>query len=82
MEVRAEVTGIAAAPDPAADPQSLDLQAALMGLDADDRALLAMRYVAGFDSNELSAATGLSPSGTRNRLERLLARLREELGDG
>ncbi len=57
----------------------LDLRAAMQRLDPDDRALLAMRYVAGFNATELSAALGISPSGTRNRLERLLARLREEL---
>ena len=57
----------------------MDLDAALMRLDPDDRALLAMRYVAGFDATELSIAIGLSPSGTRSRLERLLARLRGEL---
>ena len=56
-----------------------DLERALERLDPDERALLAMRYVAGFDSNELAAAIGLSPSGTRTRLERLLARLRKEL---
>ena len=38
---------------------------AMSRLDPDDRALLAMRYVAGFDSNELATATGISPSGTR-----------------
>ena len=38
-------------------------------LDPDDRALLAMRYVVGFDSNELAIATGMSPSGIRQRLE-------------
>ena len=51
-------------------------------LEPDDRALLAMRYVAGFDATELAAATGISPSGTRSRLERLLRRLREDLDDG
>jgi RNA polymerase sigma factor (sigma-70 family) len=65
--------------DPATGIDSLDLDAALMRLDPDDRALLAMRYVAGFDATELSIAIGLSPSGTRSRLERLIARLREEL---
>jgi RNA polymerase sigma-70 factor (ECF subfamily) len=68
--------------DPATGIAALDLHAAMARLDPDDRALLAMRYVAGFDSNELSAATGISPSGTRSRLERLLKRLREDLGDG
>ena len=65
--------------DPATGIDALDLRAALARLDPDDRALLAMRYVAGFDSTELAHATGLTPSGTRNRLERLTARLRQEL---
>ena len=37
----------------------VDLRAALLRLDPDDRALLAMRYVAGFDSTELATATGI-----------------------
>ncbi len=65
--------------DPATGIDAMDLYAAMARLDPDDRALLAMRYVAGFDASELSAAVGLSPSGTRTRLERLLKRLREEL---
>ena len=60
----------------------IDLRDAMAGLDPDDRALLALRYVAGFDSNELAVAIGISPSGTRNRLERLLKRLQEELDHG
>jgi len=67
--------------DPATGVAILDLRAALDRLDPDDRALLAMRYVAGFDSNELSAATGISPSGVRSRIERIRTRLRQELGD-
>ena len=59
----------------------LDLVNALNRLSADDRALLALRYVAGFDSFELARATGRSASGTRARLGRLLARLRTELSD-
>ena len=51
-------------------------------LDPEDRALLAMRYAVGFDATELSLPIGLSPSGTRTRLERLLTRLRQELSDG
>ena len=67
--------------DPASHVSSVDLRAAMARLGPDDRSLLAMRYVAGFDSNELSAATGISPSGTRSRIERLLKRLREDLAD-
>jgi RNA polymerase sigma factor (sigma-70 family) len=59
----------------------IDLVNALANLDPDDRALLALRYVAGFDSNELARATGLTPSGTRARLARLLDRMRRELRD-
>lgn len=59
----------------------IDLANALASLTPDDRALLALRYVAGFDSNELARATGLSPSGTRAKLARLLDRMRRELGD-
>jgi RNA polymerase sigma-70 factor, ECF subfamily len=57
----------------------LDLRNALARLSADDRALLALRYVAGLDSTELAHFSGLSPSGTRARLARLLAGLRKEL---
>ena len=65
--------------DPASTVGSIDLRAALERLGPDDRALLAMRYVAGFNATELAVALGISPSGTRTRLERLLARLRREL---
>ena len=59
----------------------IDLANALARLDPEDRALLALRYVAGFDSNELARATGITASGTRARLGRLLERMRRELGD-
>ena len=67
--------------DPAAGISALDLRNALARLNDDDRALLALRYVAGFDSNELAAALGMSASGTRNRLSRLVQRLQKELAD-
>jgi RNA polymerase sigma-70 factor (ECF subfamily) len=85
---RAEIesgAGAAAEPggvDPATGVAAVDLRAALSRLDPDDAALLAMRYVAGFDSNELGVATGKSPAATRQRLKRLLDRLREDLSDG
>jgi RNA polymerase sigma factor (sigma-70 family) len=68
--------------DPADAIPSVDLLAAVRRLDPQDRSLLALRYVAGFDSSELGRALGLSPSGVRSRLERLTARLRMELDDG
>jgi RNA polymerase sigma-70 factor (ECF subfamily) len=65
--------------DPADSIGSVDLRAAVRRLDAEDRTLLALRYVAGFDSSELGRAMAMSPSGVRSRLERLTARLRREL---
>ena len=82
VEVAADAAGTPGGFDPATGIALVDLQNALSRLDPDDAALLAMRYVAGFDSNELAVATGISPSGTRSRLERLLKRLREDLSDG
>jgi RNA polymerase sigma factor (sigma-70 family) len=73
--------GADAGDDPALRATDIDLMNALARLDPDDRALLALRYVAGFDSTELARATGRSPSGTRARLARLLDRLRTELRD-
>ena len=82
LVVPVDASGEPGGVDPASGVAAVDLRAALSRLDPDDAALLAMRYVAGFDSNELSAATGISPSGTRSRIERLLKRLREDLSDG
>jgi len=59
----------------------VDLVQALNRLQADDRELLALRYVAGLDAEELGRLTGRSPSGVRGRLSRLTARLREDLTD-
>jgi RNA polymerase sigma-70 factor (ECF subfamily) len=69
------------APDPAHAVGGLELARALAMLPAEDRALLALRYVAGLNSFELGRALGMSASGLRRRLARLLARLRTELGD-
>jgi len=82
FEVVAEASGESGGIDPATGVVVIDLDAAMSRLDPEDRALLAMRYVAGFDSNELAQVTGISPSGTRSRIERLLKRLREDLRDG
>src|SRR5262245_37480564 len=67
--------------DPASGIARIDLVRALGRLSPEDRALLALRYVAGFDARELESVSGLSPSATRTRLSRLTARLREELGN-
>lgn len=59
----------------------LDLRSALGQLTPDERAMLAMRHLAGFDSAEIGAALGISPEAVRARLSRLVARLRVELSD-
>ncbi len=67
--------------DPATGVSGIDLRSAMSRLEAADRELIAMRYVAGLDSNELAIATGLKPGTVRQRLRRLLDRLREDLDD-
>jgi RNA polymerase sigma-70 factor, ECF subfamily len=67
--------------DPADAIRAVDLRAALGRLDLEDRTLLSLRYVAGFDSAELGQAMRMSSSGVRSRLERLIARLRRDLDD-
>lgn len=79
VEIVADGTERPGGLDPATGIASVDLRAALERLGPDDRALLAMRYVAGFNATELADAIGLSPPGTRARFQRLLARLRKEL---
>jgi RNA polymerase sigma-70 factor, ECF subfamily len=61
--------------------EQLDLGMALRRLGPDDRALLAMRYLAGLTADEIGTATGMTGSGVRTRLSRLIARLREDLDD-
>ena len=82
LEISVGVDPAATTPDPASRAGDIDLRNALARLKPEDRALIALRYVAGFDSTELARALGMSPSGTRARMSRLLGRLRSELGDG
>src|SRR5690349_16114389 len=49
--------------DPASSVEVLDLARQIRVLDADDRMLLALRFVAGLDSNEIAAQLGMSASG-------------------
>lgn len=57
----------------------LDLRRVLQSLSADDRALLALRYVAGLDSTEIARHLHMSASGVRSRLARTLERIRGDL---
>ena len=66
--------------DPADRIATMDLARALRSLSPDDRTLLALRFVAGLDSSEISTQLGISASGVRSRLARLIERLRMELG--
>jgi RNA polymerase sigma factor (sigma-70 family) len=68
-------------PDPADEIDRLDLLNTLRGLKPEDRRLLAMRYVGGLEPTEISPLVGMSPSGVRGHLSRLLDRLRKELRD-
>jgi RNA polymerase sigma-70 factor (ECF subfamily) len=77
IDDRSAAVGAAAPTDAAL----LDLRNALARLDASERSLLALRYLLGFDATELGRATGMSPSGTRARLARIIDRLRWELRD-
>ena len=59
----------------------IDLADALGRLDPKDRAIVGMRFVGGFESAEIGRAMGMTASGVRVRLHRLLERLRKDLGD-
>jgi RNA polymerase sigma factor (sigma-70 family) len=81
-EIELEIIADAsAASDPSHGINHVDLANALGHLKPEDRALVALRYAADLDSFELASVMGLSPSGVRTRLSRLLDRLRKELGD-
>jgi RNA polymerase sigma-70 factor (ECF subfamily) len=82
VESTTAASGLTHGGDPAAGIDLIDLWAAVRRMEPDDRALLAMRYGVGFDSNELAVATGKTPAAIRQRLKRLVDRLREDLSDG
>jgi RNA polymerase sigma-70 factor (ECF subfamily) len=66
--------------DPSERIATLDLARVLRGLSVADRLLLALRFAAGLDSTEIAAQLGISASGARSRLARLIERLRKDLG--
>jgi RNA polymerase sigma-70 factor (ECF subfamily) len=65
--------------DAYSSPVSLDMANVLARLKPEERTLIALRYAAGLDSAEIGAVLGMSASGVRSRLDRLLDRLRAEL---
>ena len=87
-ERRHPVVELSVAGDPAGSDgptdgiDQIDLGNALGRLSLDDRALVALRYVADLDSCEIGLVTGRSASGVRTRLARVLDRLRKDLDHG
>lgn len=81
VEAAARPTSEAGSGDPAYAITRLDLINALEQLKQEDRALLALHYVAGLDSREIGSLRGMSPSGVRGRISRLLGQLRRKLDD-
>lgn len=69
------------ADDPAKTVSRVDLVNALRRLSHDERLLISLHYAAGLDSHEIAPLLGISPSGVRERLRRLMGRLRKELDD-
>jgi RNA polymerase sigma-70 factor (ECF subfamily) len=68
--------------EPSAMPDAaafVDLEAALGRLSADDRTLLALKYIGGYTSAEIGPLVGSAPATVRVRLSRLHHRLRKEL---
>jgi DNA-directed RNA polymerase specialized sigma24 family protein len=59
----------------------MDLKRAVRRLSLEDQGLLAMRFVGGLDSDAIGKQSGMSASGVRSRIARLLDRLRKELDD-
>jgi RNA polymerase sigma factor (sigma-70 family) len=66
--------------DPAERVALIDLANALARLDAADRVVVGLS-AAGLSSSEIGQAIGMTPSGVRARLGRVMARLREDLSD-
>jgi RNA polymerase sigma-70 factor (ECF subfamily) len=67
--------------DPQAEISNIDLSNALRHLSPDERSLIALRYGAELDSNEIAPLLHISPSGVRQRLMRTMEHLRKELRD-
>ena len=83
---RARLAGAHAPIEPPASPQAtsaevIDLRNALARLNHSDRELLALKYLFGMDSPEISIHLGASAANVRTRLHRIITRLRKELRD-
>jgi RNA polymerase sigma factor (sigma-70 family) len=80
---RKRLASLADAPEPAMEDELADpvrratVRAALAGLDARDRELVALKYFAGLDNAEIAGVLGISASNAGTRLHRAIDRLRE-----
>lgn len=77
-----EGIGSPAGDSPSDEIGRVDLANALRSLKPEDRSLLAMRFLLGLRADEIAAARGMTASGVRGHLSRVIDRLRKELGDG
>ncbi|HEX3269650.1 MAG TPA: RNA polymerase sigma factor [Ktedonobacterales bacterium] len=82
-ETEADIPAALFSDDPGASDHAaaLDLRHAISQLDAELRAVVALRYFAGLDATEIGAALTIPPATVRTRLRRALRRLRDCLGD-
>ena len=78
VDISEDVVGADAA-DADRTIELVDLQRVLRSLRPEERSLLAMRYAAGLESADMARQLGMSASGVRSRLARLLDRLRHDL---
>jgi RNA polymerase sigma-70 factor (ECF subfamily) len=78
VDALAHGTAMPAAADPADRVALIDLGTALDHLDLADRIVVGLS-AAGLSSSEIGQVIGMTPSGVRTRLGRLLTRLREDL---
>ena len=67
--------------DPAGRIEVMDLERAVHRLSPSDQSLLAMRFASGLNSAQIGQQSGLTASGVRSRIARLLERLRSDLDD-
>ena len=70
-------SGVDIAIEGAEPEQRLAVRAALAGLDARERELVALKFVAGLSNAEIAEVLGTTPTNAGTRLHRVVAKLRE-----
>jgi RNA polymerase sigma-70 factor (ECF subfamily) len=82
-------TALELAPEPAT-AESIDAAAAdrllvasaMRGLQSRDRELIALKFFAGLENDQIARVLGISRSNAGTQLHRAITRLREQIGDG